>query len=72
MSNFVQIGGSDYVINLDHVAYVEKDYGDTWSERSKVGIVFAGLNDTEPRAIVLIGDDAERFMSMLNQQAIKW
>lgn len=73
MANFVRIGDSEYVINLDHVAYVEAAPKPTSEGVLKIYIVFTFTPDPEvPSVVSLSGDNAERFMAMLDRQTGVW
>ena len=73
MSNFVRVGDSEYVINLEQVAYVEAAPTKTSEGVLKIYIVFASTPDHDvPNVISLSGDNAERFMDMLNRQTGVW
>lgn len=73
MSNFVRVGDSEYVINLDHVAYVEAAPTKTSEGVLKIYVVFNFTPDPEvPNVVSLSGDNAQRFMDMLNRQTGVW
>ena len=70
MANFVRVGDSPHVINLEQVAYVNTDVSDMYDNTPLEGTIeirFEGGG-----AILLSGDNAERFMNMLERQTGVW
>ena len=73
MANFARVGDSEYVINLERVAYVDAAPTKTSEGVLKIYIVFAFTPDPDvPNVISLSGDNAERFMNMLDKQTGVW
>lgn len=69
-SNFVRVGDSEYVINIERVAYVTDN-------REKTGDVYIHFASYDPdindlACVLLMGDDADRFMAMLDRQTGAW
>ena len=76
MTNFVKVEGSEYVINLEEVIYVDTKPVNFDGEvmRDAIRIVFNGTTaiDFSGVSIYLEDDAAKRFMAMLDRKTGAW